>query len=265
MRYCVVGATSLVMCFFFQVDIQGGSKGIDLSEYESNSEWEVIDSNHFVEEESGEALISFSLKIKRKPRYLFLAIIFPIIMLTILNLLVFVLPCDSGEKASYAITVFLAFAVFLTIVSGSLPENSDTLSLFSIYIIIQTIQSTLITVLALIFIRLYNLGPEIPVPSYFLEAVKFLVCTRCRSKKSSIKPSSGYETKETDHAKDSLHTSKVELSSQQSVEAEKQTERENYDWKRVVNILDWLCLIFFSTVAFLSTLICIVMASSLAR
>ena len=244
--------------------MRAGSDGIDLSEFETNSEWEIIDSKATVEEESGEASIIFTLTIKRKPRYLFLSIIFPIIMLTILNLFVFVLPCDSGEKASYAITVFLAFAVFLTIVSGSLPENSDSMSLFSIYIIIQTIQSTLITVLALVFIRLYNLGREVPVPGWMIAVVKFLICLKCKSHTSTIKPTS-YETNENDHiAKGDLNTSKMDLSSAGSVGRGVNVDEETYDWKRIVNNLDWFFLVCFSVLAFISTLLCLVLASALA-
>jgi heme A synthase len=42
-----------------------------------------------------------------------------------------------GERMGYTITVWLAFAVFLTIVSASLPKSSDTVPVLSVYIMIQ--------------------------------------------------------------------------------------------------------------------------------
>jgi hypothetical protein len=46
-------------------------------------------------------------------------------LMCILNIFVFLLPADSGERVGYAITVLLAIAVFLTISSDSLPATSN--------------------------------------------------------------------------------------------------------------------------------------------
>ena len=52
-------------------------------------------------------------------------IIAPCVMLSVLGLLVFCMPCDTGEKIGLEITVMLAFSVFLLIVSDNLPVTSD--------------------------------------------------------------------------------------------------------------------------------------------
>ncbi len=58
-------------------------------------------------------------------------IISPCILLSLLGLLVFWLPCDSGEKVALEITVMLSFSVFLIIASDNLPVTSDNIPLIS--------------------------------------------------------------------------------------------------------------------------------------
>ncbi|WAR30960.1 ACH10-like protein, partial [Mya arenaria] len=133
----------------FQVNMLSGAKGIELWNFQENSAWSVVNTSWTVDVETYEATISFTLTIERKPLYFILSVILPITMLAILNICVFLLPCESGEKASYAMTVFLAFAVFLTIVSSTLPQNSDSVAIISVFLIVQTVTSTLITFIAL--------------------------------------------------------------------------------------------------------------------
>ena len=226
-------------------------------EYKPSSEWDILSSDSTIEEK-GEAAIIFTLTIRRKPRYLFLSIMFPIIMLSILNVFVFALPSDSGEKASYAVTVFLAFAVFLTIISSSLPENSDATALYSVYIIIQTAQSTLITILALIFIRLHNIKDEHrrPIPQWLLSFVKLITCKN-RKRRCTVDPDMHDVNSEIPNAKD-------ELNSAYDV-SEKDPADDNYNWKRLVDTLDWFFLVLFGLFAFLSTFLCFLLAYVLSQ
>lgn len=68
--------------------------------------------------------LTFNIKIKRAPLYYILNIILPIHFICLLNSLVFLLPADSGERTSFAVTMLLAMALFLTIVADILPETS---------------------------------------------------------------------------------------------------------------------------------------------
>ena len=62
-----------------------------------------------------------------------LNIILPCIMLSILQLCVFLAPPPSGEKISLSITVLLSFTVFLLIVSESMPQTSLNVPLLGNY------------------------------------------------------------------------------------------------------------------------------------
>ena len=220
--------------------MRSGFQGIDTHLMEENAVWSVI--NTVVGGEAGrgtgtdETSVVYMLKLERKPRFIMLSMILPILMLAILNLLVFVLPYESGEKASYAVTVFLTFVVFLTILSSVLPTNSDSLSIFSVYIIILTVQSTVITIIDVSVLRLREL--ERPVPKSVCWLVNLLHCRGCRSNREKVAPEIHDET------------------------TDKQTEREQYDWKTVADALDRLFFCFFAFVTIISSLVCFIMASA---
>ena len=58
-----------------------------------------------------------------------------IVFLAIVNPFVFMIPVDSGERVSYAITMLLSFIMFLSKVTADTPQSSLTVSLFSVYML----------------------------------------------------------------------------------------------------------------------------------
>ena len=233
-----------------------GTTGIDTYDYEPSPLWEVVGSNAYVEQEKYEASVVFTLSLKRKPRYTVLNIILPLIMLTILNVLVFALPCDSGEKASYAVTVFLSFAVFLTIISSQLPENSNIVSLFSVYLIFQTVQSTAITVIALILIRISSFDSDTPIPKVLAYMVACFNCKICSNQATKVGPSDRKKSVQVTNMDEGFENRQAYIDDA-AVPLE-----ETYTWKQVVNTLDMVLIIFFSLTAFLSTVIPLVVAQN---
>ena len=68
--------------------------------------------------------LQFHLEIKRVSLFYILNIILPINFICQLNLFIFLLPTDSGERIGFSVTMLLAMALFLTIVADRLPESS---------------------------------------------------------------------------------------------------------------------------------------------
>lgn len=232
-----------------------GDKGIEMEEFETNSEWDVIDTSYRVDWESGEASVVFSLKMKRKPLYVLLSVIMPIIMLAVLNIFVFVLPCESGEKSGYAITVFLAFAVFLTIISSTFPENSEVLAVFSIYLIIQTLQSTCISLLALALVRCSSFDRvETPVPMWLQAILRIVSCRPCRQgyRHNQVADS---ETDLKGNSSQENDKSKCPETIDATSNSADNVLRVAYSWKEVVNMLDRVFFGLFSFILIMSTLI----------
>ena len=71
--------------------------------------------------------------LERKAQYSIINVIVPIVLLSIMDLLVFWLPPESGEKVSLGITVLLSFSVFLLVVDERMPRTSDTVPILSKY------------------------------------------------------------------------------------------------------------------------------------
>ncbi len=95
----------------------------------SNGEWEVNElPAHRLETGEGNhvfAIVEFGLEFKRKPTYYVINVVAPTLCLSLLVLLVMRLPAESGEKISMGVTLLLSFAVYMLLVSDSVPTTSD--------------------------------------------------------------------------------------------------------------------------------------------
>lgn len=215
------------------VEINKGSRGIQLEEYSPNASWDLIDTSAN-EINTDEAAVVFKVKLKRKPRFYIINIIVPVIFLSILNVFSFFLPVTSGERAGYSITVFLSLAVFLTIVSEQLPNNSENTSLLAVYIMLVSGLSTVIVMLCMIQLRLASWNDsEKPVGKFyrvFITIANFLQCRKCRSR--TVSPN-------------------AEASSKPDLKDDVE-DNEAVTWLDVVNAMDF---VFFTT-SILYTFLC---------
>ncbi len=73
--------------------------------------------------------VTITVVIRRKILYYMYNVILPCMMMSVLTLLVFCLPPDSGEKIALGVTVLLAFSVFMLAISEKLPETSESIPL----------------------------------------------------------------------------------------------------------------------------------------
>lgn len=66
-----------------------------------------------------------NIVLRRRPLFLTLTLIFPIITLSFMNMFCFVLPIESGEKIGMSVALYLTFAVFGSILSDAMPKDSE--------------------------------------------------------------------------------------------------------------------------------------------
>ncbi len=94
-----------------------------------SGEWEVseLPANTVLKNMEDETFnsVSFGLKFERKPTYYIINVVAPTLCLSLLVLLVMRLPAESGEKISMGVTLLLSFAVYMLLVSDSVPTTSD--------------------------------------------------------------------------------------------------------------------------------------------
>ncbi|KAH3834898.1 hypothetical protein DPMN_108231 [Dreissena polymorpha] len=241
------------------------SKGINMDYYETNSGWDIIDSSWSVDTETGDSTINFSIKLRRKPLYFMLSVIFPIIPIAILNLCAFLLPNECGERAGYAITVFLAFAVFLTIVSSSLPQNSESVSLIAIFLVIQTTCITLITILVLSLLRLGSFDEKdekIAVPrvlTFLMQKLKWLSRSKC-SKVETEKDGKMHDSQSSLPDASDSKVSRIEMPTQlhENRLFKESSTVDEFSWKEVVVFLDVVLFVIFAIILTASLLGCLV-------
>lgn len=104
---------------------------VDLSNYVYSGEWELITIYGVRNEVVYQCCnipypdVTFTIVMRRKTLYYLFNIIFPCLWLTILSLLGFWLPPDSGEKITLGITVLLAFSVFMLLIAENMPATSE--------------------------------------------------------------------------------------------------------------------------------------------
>lgn len=77
--------------------------------------------------------VTYTFTLDRKPAYHVLYLIVPCVIISCMSILTFFLPPDCGERVGLSITLFLALAVYLLIVSDILPETSDYVPRLGLY------------------------------------------------------------------------------------------------------------------------------------
>lgn len=208
-----------------EVEIFKSANGINLNEYTESGVWEITRTDVKVSKESFESKVTFSIHIKRKPFYYVFNIIIPILFLGMLTILVFALPVDAGEKMSYAMTVFLSFAVFLTIINTLLPVSSDTTPVLSRYLLMQMTMSILVLFITALQIRLHHRDTSVPISKPFRFMVRLMHYFHCR-KSRKISPAKHKDSEERDNFDSMGETS--------------QEEENRPEWKDVTSAIDFL-------------------------
>ncbi|KAK3608583.1 hypothetical protein CHS0354_042572 [Potamilus streckersoni] len=232
-----------------EVLLTEGTSGIILNEYEENSEWKIVSSSVDTLTESYEATVIFQITLKRKPLFYVLNIIVPVIMLSILNACIFVLPAESGEKASFSITAFLSMAVFLTIVASTLPQNSDSVSYLGIYLELMAGISTLIVIITLFELRFYFRDATVdPIPKWLIRFQVIVQVIRC-SRRSQVNP-----------IENQVNPIKNQVN---PIENDQNDDgKSDVTWKNVCNAIDFVLFWIFLLLIFITTLSIYIISSS---
>ncbi|XP_046575833.1 neuronal acetylcholine receptor subunit alpha-7-like [Haliotis rubra] len=77
---------------------------------------------------------SVVITLRRRPLYYVVNLLLPILLISTLNPTVFLVKAETGEKLSTSLTLFLSFTMFISILSGMLPQTSTSTSLVSLYV-----------------------------------------------------------------------------------------------------------------------------------
>lgn len=127
------------------------------SDFKDNGQWKVT----VLGSRISAAAMSVDLKIGRRPSFLVVNIFLPVIFILTINIVVFLLPVESGERVSFSITGFLAFTVFITILTDQVPHQSNPLSILSSLFAFQLANSTMVLMCNVLVVNLYHRATNI--------------------------------------------------------------------------------------------------------
>lgn len=158
---------------------------VQTSYFSENGAWVFYDSN--VETSFDNSLVEFYLHLERKPRFVLVNVILPIVFMVFLNAVIFLIPTECGERISYSITMLLAIAVFLTLVGDNLPKTSSPMSIFSYYLLLILVVSICITFATVFSLRLYYCDDSVPVTNFWRSLVRCCNCSCIRQQRTKGK------------------------------------------------------------------------------
>ncbi|XP_048755488.2 neuronal acetylcholine receptor subunit alpha-6-like [Ostrea edulis] len=234
----------MLTCFGFAptaIVTQAPDTEINMAFFSEHGTWELLDKKINTFLNPGTSYISISMDMKRRPAFAVINIVLPMLFMVVLNLLVFVLPVESGERLSYSITVLLAIAVFLTLVGDNLPKTSKPTAILSYFLLADLVLSSLICVFVILGLAIYYKDDsEKPVPKIIAK-----LCCHRRKRTGGIK-----------------NITVVEPYNERSTEDKKFSVPDNEDedwekvtWKMVSNCFDWIVFVTCLVAIIISTIL----------
>jgi hypothetical protein len=151
----------------------------------ANNEWEITKTNvTTITIAEGVPEISFVFQFKRRPTFYVLNLLVPSMLMEMLNICVFLLPPDSGERVGFAVTLLLSVIVFLTIAQKLLPATTiPRLPYLCVALVCNMVMSGSIVVSVIIGCWLHYRKDIHPIPKWIN---KISACKLCVKRLNAI-------------------------------------------------------------------------------
>ena len=152
-------------------------QGNDHQIHGENGEWELVDSKQTVIYVPDETTpydfigIERSFTFRRRSLFTMIHTVLPLGLLSILNVMMYRVPTNSGERISYAVSIFLAFVFFTSSISDTLPNSSLTISCYSITVILINVTTTIGVIVSVVLSHLNNEESR-PIPGILKQMVR---------------------------------------------------------------------------------------------
>eukprot|EP00057_Strongylocentrotus_purpuratus_P016490 XP_011670964.1 PREDICTED: neuronal acetylcholine receptor subunit alpha-10 [Strongylocentrotus purpuratus] len=164
------------------VDLHNSTQSPDFSDYLENGQWDVLDAYFKRNVEWYECCpdryvdITMYLKLRRKPLYYLYKLVMPIVLLSALSMVGFLMPYNVGViKASLSVTLTLSMTVFLLLVAETIPRTSDSMPLITEYYIIIMVLIAVSTAMNIAVLNIFHRGEsgKREVPEWLRKLVLF--------------------------------------------------------------------------------------------
>nr|KAG5705232.1 hypothetical protein BaRGS_011258 [Batillaria attramentaria] len=240
-----------------EIDLQILRPHVDLESYASNGEWELLSSKGWRElnDLTGELKLYYEITIRRRPSLLALTVLLPVVVLAGINVFVFTIPSESGERLSYAVTSLLSFGVFMSFILDSMPSSTETLSIVAVNMSCLLVLSAVYVLCCILSLRLFHRDDhKHPVPKSLQTVIVWLEVLVCLDPPSRNK----VHVIQVDNATSddvSKKGKKVMGSVLKKWRHDAYTDPADMTWRRVSRTLDKLFFRFFFVLVVISTLV----------
>lgn len=230
---------------------------IDSLFYTENGQWEMKKAILIpLDNGSRSSLLQVQLTLRRRALYFVINMLAPILLLSVLNPLVFILPVDSGERVSFAVTIFLSFAVFLTLINDNMPKSSEPMAAISYFLIVIMCMSTLIIVFTILNLYLHFKEEEKEVNKKLVLLLRYLKLSwlfkRDRMKGTRITVSIIENNKCSENRTDNSNLEQIER---------EKTDVVKMNWKSLANEYDRTLMYYYYVLIFFVWIILILLLS----
>ena len=125
-----------------------------------HGEWNILESKGFpfmykepdIEIEVGG--LQYELKLKRRPMFILIHTTAPLFLLALLNMVIYVVPIQSGERISFSVTVLLAMIFFTSNIGDSMPHTALNVPVLSMVTAALITMCTINVIISVIFSRI---------------------------------------------------------------------------------------------------------------
>lgn len=139
--------------------------GIDLRDFYPSVEWDILEvsahkkNKHYPCCPEPYPDITFNITMKRKTLFHTVNLILPCVAISLLTVLVFYLPSDSGEKITLCISILLSLTVFFLLLAEIIPPTSLVVPLIGKYLLFTMILVTLSILVTVIVLNVHFRSP----------------------------------------------------------------------------------------------------------
>ena len=183
---CLMQYTSYQYCES-ELNLTLHHSGFEDSFYVESSEFDLISLTATKNtDSSGMMLLDFHMLIQRRSMFYVMNMILPCCLISLVAMLSFYLPAESGEKTGLGITVLLSMSVFLLILSDQMPPTSNY-PLIGYYYFGVILMITLSTGFSVLTVGLHHCGDvlyqEVPewLKNLCFDKLSKLLCLKLRS------------------------------------------------------------------------------------
>lgn len=151
--------------YIYDINIIPVLSSFDMRLYEENGLWKITKTSVTVKTDASLfQILKLTVNMERRTTYYIAGLLLPILLMNSIQLLVFIIPVESGERIGYSITVLLAIAVFLTIIQDKLPESSEpNVSLLTYKLLVDMVIGCGMIFAVVIGLRFYFRTEETPI------------------------------------------------------------------------------------------------------